>query len=194
MLCFRLLALLRSENNQKSSWVKYRQATRFLMAASLAAWWAAWDLYSLAGFLTARFPRLSTALGTESAQDLLFCVPPLAAVGAALALAYSADANFLRLKWTVIDFIKLVFWRLMNFSLPLLMVALGFADLWKGKLSGSLWICLAGIVALVGTVGLAHNPKVEWNMSEQDALDILTTASLVHRKLDQAYRYRKISA
>ncbi len=31
---------------------------------------------------------------------------------------------------------------------------------------------------------LAHNPKIEWNMSEQDALDILTTISLVHRKLD----------
>ena len=26
-------------------------------------------------------------------------------------------------------------------------------------------------------------------MAEQDALDILTTASLIHRKLDSAYRY-----
>ncbi len=31
---------------------------------------------------------------------------------------------------------------------------------------------------------LAHNPKIEWDMTEQDALDILTTISLVHRKLD----------
>jgi len=37
---------------------------------------------------------------------------------------------------------------------------------------------------------LAHNPRVEWEMSEQDALDILTTASLIHRKLDKAYRYK----
>jgi uncharacterized protein (TIGR02391 family) len=37
---------------------------------------------------------------------------------------------------------------------------------------------------------LAHDPKVEWEMSEQDALDILTMISLVHRKLDQAYRIR----
>lgn len=29
-----------------------------------------------------------------------------------------------------------------------------------------------------------------WAMSEQDALDILTTASLVHRKLDKARRVR----
>jgi len=33
---------------------------------------------------------------------------------------------------------------------------------------------------------LAHNAKIEWEMSEQDALDILTTLSLVHRKLDSA--------
>ena len=46
------------------------------------------------------------------------------------------------------------------------------------------------LIGLFGTIRnpLAHNPKVEWDMSEQDALDILTTASLIHRKLDQAYR------
>lgn len=50
----------------------------------------------------------------------------------------------------------------------------GFANLLKG---------------LFGTVRnpLAHEAKIEWEMSEQDALDILTTLSLVHRKLDKAY-------
>lgn len=33
---------------------------------------------------------------------------------------------------------------------------------------------------------LAHHAKIEWEMPEQDALDILTTLSLVHRKLDKA--------
>ena len=33
---------------------------------------------------------------------------------------------------------------------------------------------------------LAHNPKVEWDMSEGDALDILSMVSLIHRKLDRA--------
>jgi uncharacterized protein (TIGR02391 family) len=50
----------------------------------------------------------------------------------------------------------------------------GFANLLKG---------LFGMVRNP----LAHNAKVEWEMSEQDALDILTTLSLVHRKLDNAY-------
>jgi uncharacterized protein (TIGR02391 family) len=46
------------------------------------------------------------------------------------------------------------------------------------------------LVGLFGTIRnpLAHNPKVEWDMSEQDALDILTMMSLIHRKLDRATR------
>jgi uncharacterized protein (TIGR02391 family) len=44
------------------------------------------------------------------------------------------------------------------------------------------------LIGLFGTIRnpLAHNAKVEWEMSEQDALDILTTVSLIHRKLDKA--------
>jgi len=34
----------------------------------------------------------------------------------------------------------------------------------------------------------AHAPKTSWNMTEQDALDILTLASLMHRRLDTATR------
>jgi len=44
---------------------------------------------------------------------------------------------------------------------------------------------------LYGTIRnpLGHEAKIEWEMSEQDAVDILTTVSLVHRKLDKAHRY-----
>ncbi|UQE75115.1 TIGR02391 family protein [Gordonia sp. PP30] len=34
----------------------------------------------------------------------------------------------------------------------------------------------------------AHEPKIKWQMSEQDALDVLGTASMVHRRLDSAVR------
>jgi uncharacterized protein (TIGR02391 family) len=46
------------------------------------------------------------------------------------------------------------------------------------------------LIGLFGTIRnpLAHNPKLEWPISEQDALDILTMASLIHRKLDSAHR------
>lgn len=44
------------------------------------------------------------------------------------------------------------------------------------------------LVGLFGTVRnpLAHNPKLEWPIDEQDALDILTLVSLVHRKIDRS--------
>lgn len=44
------------------------------------------------------------------------------------------------------------------------------------------------LVGVFGTVRnpLAHNAKVEWQMMEQDAMDILTLVSLIHRKLDRA--------
>jgi uncharacterized protein (TIGR02391 family) len=34
----------------------------------------------------------------------------------------------------------------------------------------------------------AHAPRIHWLISEQDALDILTTLSLIHRRLDSAVR------
>jgi len=34
----------------------------------------------------------------------------------------------------------------------------------------------------------AHVPKIHWNVTQQDALDILTTISLIHRRLDSAVR------
>lgn len=46
------------------------------------------------------------------------------------------------------------------------------------------------LVGLFGAVRnpLAHAPKTNWPMSEQDALDILTLVSLIHRKLDRTQR------
>lgn len=38
----------------------------------------------------------------------------------------------------------------------------------------------------------AHAPKITWNIDEQDALDILSTVSLIHRKLDKAVEAKKL--
>ena len=37
----------------------------------------------------------------------------------------------------------------------------------------------------------AHQPKIEWHMSEQDALEILSLISYCHRRLDNAVRVEK---
>jgi uncharacterized protein (TIGR02391 family) len=39
----------------------------------------------------------------------------------------------------------------------------------------------------------AHVPKIKWNINEQDALDMLTFMSLVHRKLDECVRTKSSS-
>jgi len=36
----------------------------------------------------------------------------------------------------------------------------------------------------------AHSPKIKWNIDENDALDIMTLASLFHRRLDSSQRIR----
>jgi uncharacterized protein (TIGR02391 family) len=38
----------------------------------------------------------------------------------------------------------------------------------------------------------AHAPKIIWNIDENDALDILSLISLVHRRLDNSTQARRI--
>jgi len=38
----------------------------------------------------------------------------------------------------------------------------------------------------------AHAPKLLWNMSKKDAEDLLTLASLIHRRLDAALMLARI--
>jgi uncharacterized protein (TIGR02391 family) len=34
----------------------------------------------------------------------------------------------------------------------------------------------------------AHAPRIAWKITEQDALDMMTVASLLHRRLDDAVK------
>lgn len=76
-----------------------------------------------------------------------------------------------------------------KFGDPLLAINLFQSETHKGEQYGFMNL----LKGLYGTIRnpLAHTPKTEWDMTEQDALDILTMISLVHRKLDQAYRLRR---
>lgn len=69
-------------------------------------------------------------------------------------------------------------------TLPLAAINALDTDTLKGEQRGFVSL----LIGLYGTIRnpLAHSPKVEWEMTEQDALDILTMISLVHRKLDKA--------
>ena len=45
-------------------------------------------------------------------------------------------------------------------------------------------------VGMFGTFGnvTAHGEKLTWDVSEQDALDLLTLVSMLHRRLDDSIR------
>jgi uncharacterized protein (TIGR02391 family) len=75
-----------------------------------------------------------------------------------------------------------------RFGDPLLVINQFQTETHKGEQIGFMNL----LKGLYGTIRnpLAHTPKTEWEMTEQDALDILTMISLVHRKLDRAHRFR----
>lgn len=49
---------------------------------------------------------------------------------------------------------------------------------------------MKGLLGTFRNVG-AHAPKIHWEVTEQDALDLLTMASFIHRRLDSAIRTPK---
>ncbi len=153
-LWFRHAAQQRTEEQRATVWLGYHRLSRFVMAATVAAWWAIWDLNRFADLLPAFVPRLSAWLEPSSVETLLFWIPPIVSTGGFLVLAYFTDAALLKLKWTFIDVLRLVWWRLTSFVVPLLMIATGFDDIFHGELWGSAWIGMAGIIATIGTIYL----------------------------------------
>ena len=74
---------------------------------------------------------------------------------------------------------------------PLLAINLLATETDKGEQRGFVNL-LVGLFGTIRNPG-AHNPKIEWPMPEQDALDILTTVSLIHRKLDGARKVNDVA-
>ena len=75
----------------------------------------------------------------------------------------------------------------MKYGAPMLCINSLDTDTLRGEQRGFVSL----LKGLYGTIRnpIAHEPKVEWEMDEQDALDILTMISLVHRKLEKAKPY-----
>ena len=153
-LWFRHAALRESPEKGTTVWLGYRRLSRFLMAATVAFWWMIWDWKRLADVLPSFVPWLSNSLEPSSVETILFCFPPIISLSGFLIFSYVTDKVALRLRWTFIDLVRLVWYRLVSFVFPLLMVATGSSDVLGGTLSGLAWIAGAGIIALIGMVGL----------------------------------------
>lgn len=174
-----------AEEEKKAVWLGFVRLSRFVIALTLVGWWATWDLNCLSDLLPPLVPWLSGSLEPSSVQTLLLWIPPIVSLGAFLVLSYATSALLLELKWTLTDVLKLVCWRLMNFVVPLLMIATGFDDILRGDLWGSAWIAAAGGVALVGTICLHH--------AEGMKLHIVRASETRNRALVMARRLGSIS-
>lgn len=70
---------------------------------------------------------------------------------------------------------------------PMLVINAFDTETLKGEQRGFVNL-LVGLFGMIRNP-IAHNPRVEWDMSEQDAMDVLTTISLIFRKLDKAKKH-----
>jgi len=150
----RFSAMLRPAEEQGAVWLRFRAFSRLIMASTLAAWWAMWDLNLLGSTIPAVTKSLTDWFAPSSVRTLMFWIPPLVSLGLFLVLAYTIDALVLRLKWTLFDVLRVAFWRVVNFAVPLLLTATATNDILQDELWGAIWAVVAGAVAIVGMVFL----------------------------------------
>ena len=80
-----------------------------------------------------------------------------------LLLCSQVDQTVLRLKWTTADALRQAWWKLVSFVIPLLMVATGFGFILEKKLSGILWLLVAGVTSKIGTGFLRRAEGMKFN-------------------------------
>jgi Zn-dependent protease with chaperone function len=162
-LCFRRISLQSQEAEEKTIWAAYRAFGRFILAITVASWWVLWDLHGRYSLISVIGHTRPGALETSSEATPLFWVPPIVSLGIFLLLCNTADKTILNLKWTTADTFRQVWWRLMSFVIPLLMVAAGFSTILDGKVKGIGWLLAAGAVSKVGTGFLRRAEGMRFN-------------------------------
>src|SRR5271167_1236908 len=86
--CFGLLATSSGENGFAGLWYRWRSLDRFVLAATVAAWWVAWDL-GAGREMTAALQGRFLNLGSTSAQPFLFWLLPVLSLNVFLLICYS---------------------------------------------------------------------------------------------------------
>jgi hypothetical protein len=84
-------------------------------------------------------------------------------LGVFLFLCSEVDRTVLRLKWTAVDSVQQVWWRLISFVIPLLMLAAGFELILDSEIRGIAWLLAAGVVSKIGTGFLRRAEGLKFN-------------------------------
>jgi Zn-dependent protease with chaperone function len=132
-----------------STWIACRRWIQILLLAAVPAWWAFWDFETGSAFIS----KLTLRLG---ALDPAFLFWGLPIVGVALVqlACYYLDKIFLGRRWTLIDLLRLTLWRTVSPTVAILFLASGFSAFYERQLVGIVWLAIAAIVAVLGTLCL----------------------------------------
>ena len=126
------------ESDRTTRWLRFRQLSRLLVPLSIAGWWALWTYSS----------------GDEICGDFSIFVFPLPLVTLTLAFLASGFMGrvFLQSKWRPSDILRTTFWRNVELTIPLLLVAGSFDALVAGRWRGLFGLVLAAASALLGRI------------------------------------------
>jgi hypothetical protein len=170
-ICFGWVVLHSSPREQIKKWLVWRGFGRFVLPATVAAWWVTWDLggrSDIPGTLVRRFS--ATWWDRSSVEALLFWLLPVASLGLFLVTCYVVDRTVLKQRWSFVALLRRAWWRLVSFVIPLLMVASGFTLIFSGKIVGTVWLITAGIVSRVGTRFLTRAEGMKFNRRKSGEL------------------------
>jgi Zn-dependent protease with chaperone function len=163
-LCFRQIALgQQTETQRRKVWASYREFSRFILAIAVAGWWAIWDLQRRNGLVATIGSHLLRSVETSSGEAILFWVPPIVSLGVFLLLCREVDKIVLRLKWRISQTLQQVWWTLVSFVVPLLMVAAGFSSILDRRVGGIAWLIAAGVISRLGTAFLRLAQGMKFN-------------------------------
>jgi Zn-dependent protease with chaperone function len=151
---FRFRALRQSGERRYAIWYGFRRFRRFILLTTVAAWWSLWDATGGWGnALRMAAPWLFRfTLGNH--EHLCFSVPPIAILFVLQLLNYSTDKAIADLHWPQLAIVRQAWWSVVQYVIPMLMIAAGFEALFAGRYFGILWIIGAAITHRIGMVFL----------------------------------------
>jgi hypothetical protein len=99
---FGWLVLHSVQRKQTKTWLVWRGFGRFVLAATVAAWWVTWDLGGRSE-IPATFLRIFPgAWGRSYAEAFLFWLPPVVSLGVFLVVCYVVDRWVLKQRWSFV--------------------------------------------------------------------------------------------
>lgn len=151
---FRHKALRNSGERRYAIWYGFGRYRRFIRLTTIAAWWSLWD--ATGGWVNAirTAPPWLSHLVLGNHDHLRFSVPPIVAFFALQLLNYSTEKAVADLHWPNRAIMRQAWWSVVQYVLPMLMIAAGFEALFAGRYFGVLWIIGAAITHRIGMIFL----------------------------------------